>query len=129
MEFVWVGAAAVATLAIARAARELLAAPVLQRKNYGGREVATAGGVIAVFGFLVAMGARALFDFDGANWQIASVVVVAGFAAVGLFDDLVGTHGARGLRGHVRAAMHGELTSGAVKLVVGLAIAVLATVP
>jgi UDP-N-acetylmuramyl pentapeptide phosphotransferase/UDP-N-acetylglucosamine-1-phosphate transferase len=129
MEFVWIAVAVAATLAIARGSRDALAAPALRRTNYAGRDVATGGGMLAVSGFLVAMGLRAAFDFDGSNWQISCMVVVTGFAAVGLFDDLVGTHLARGLRGHLRAARRGELTSGAVKLVAGVAIAFVASVP
>jgi UDP-N-acetylmuramyl pentapeptide phosphotransferase/UDP-N-acetylglucosamine-1-phosphate transferase len=129
MQLAWVLAAAAATLLVAHGGRELLRAPVLRRRNYAGRDVATAGGMFAVFGFVVALGVHALFDFDAGNWQVASVVVVVGFAALGLFDDLVGDHSARGLRGHVRAAIRGELTSGAVKLLVGVAVALVATAP
>lgn len=129
MEVVWIAFAAAATLVLTRGSRAALATPVLQRTNYAGREVPTAGGLLAVFGFLVAMGVRTLVDFDGGNWQVASIVVVIGFATVGLYDDLVGTHLARGLRGHLRAAAHGQLTSGVTKLVVGVAVALIAVLP
>jgi UDP-N-acetylmuramyl pentapeptide phosphotransferase/UDP-N-acetylglucosamine-1-phosphate transferase len=129
MQLLWVLAAAIATFVIARAGRDALRAPVLQRKNYADRDVATAGGAFAVFGFAVALGVHAAFDFTGANWQVSTAVVVFGFATVGVFDDLVGTHLARGLRGHLRAATRGQLTSGAIKLLVGLAVACIATVP
>jgi UDP-N-acetylmuramyl pentapeptide phosphotransferase/UDP-N-acetylglucosamine-1-phosphate transferase len=129
MQLLWVIAAAAATFVIARAGRDAMRAPVLQRTNYAGRDVATAGGVFAVFGFAVALGAHAATDFVGANWQVSTAVVVFGFATVGLFDDLVGTHLARGLRGHWRAARRGQLTSGAIKLLVGVAVACVATVP
>jgi UDP-N-acetylmuramyl pentapeptide phosphotransferase/UDP-N-acetylglucosamine-1-phosphate transferase len=40
-----------------------------------------------------------------------------------LLDDIVGDHSARGLRGHVSAARRGQLTSGLLKLIFGLAVA------
>ncbi|MDP1792852.1 MAG: hypothetical protein Q8K63_01840, partial [Acidimicrobiales bacterium] len=42
-------------------------------------------------------------------------------------DDVVGGHGDRGFRGHLRALRHGRLTSGALKLLVGVAVATVAT--
>lgn len=129
MEFVWVGIAAVATAVLLRASRDALASPGLRRSNYAGRDVATSGGVVAIFGFLVAIGAWAALDYDGVNRQVTTAIVVTGFGAVGLFDDLVGTSLARGFRGHLRAAARGQLTSGATKLLVGVAVAVIATVP
>jgi UDP-GlcNAc:undecaprenyl-phosphate GlcNAc-1-phosphate transferase len=43
--------------------------------------------------------------------------LVAGTAAVGLYDDLYGDRHARGLKGHLRALRDGQVTTGMVKLV------------
>jgi UDP-N-acetylmuramyl pentapeptide phosphotransferase/UDP-N-acetylglucosamine-1-phosphate transferase len=55
-------------------------------------------------------------------------VVLAGLGAgaFGALDDFVGDSAAKGLRGHLAAAQHGELTTGAIKIV-GLGVTGLAT--
>ncbi len=60
----------------------------------------------------------------------AGVVAAAGSGAFGALDDLAGDGSSKGLRGHLGAALHGEVTTGAVKIVglgvTGLAAASLA---
>ena len=55
------------------------------------------------------------------------MLLVAGFGLVGLVDDIIGTSAARGFRGHLGALRSGRLTSGLLKLALGLAIAAVAT--
>lgn len=78
----------------------------LPRSNFRGRTVSLAGGLAAVV--TVAIGAR----------TIALLVAVLGAGAVGLYDDLFGTHQAKGLAGHLRALLRGRITTGVVKLAV-----------
>jgi hypothetical protein len=51
-------------------------------------------------------------------WRRAAAMVLggAGAAAFGAYDDLAGSGGRRGFRGHLGALRHGEVTTGAVKL-------------
>lgn len=107
--------------------RDALQSPALRRHNYAGREVITGAGVIAVFGFLVTAALLTIVNRNRAGWLYDTVLVVSGFALVGLLDDVIGGHGARGFRGHIAAAREGKLTSGALKLVLGVAIAIIAT--
>ena len=122
-----------AALAIAtglrRAMRDVLAAPSLQRVNYAGRSVTTGGGAVAVAATTLVLSAVALSDAFEARRVVPTIVAVLGFGALGFFDDVVGTHAARGLRGHLAAARRGQLTSGALKLGLGVAVAVLVVVP
>jgi UDP-N-acetylmuramyl pentapeptide phosphotransferase/UDP-N-acetylglucosamine-1-phosphate transferase len=47
---------------------------------------------------------------------IPLVIAGTGAAAFGVYDDLAGSGKRRGLRGHLGALLHGEVTTGAVKL-------------
>ena len=53
-----------------------------------------------------------------------AVLAAVGFSLLGLLDDLGGTGQSGGFRGHLRAAAHGRLTTGAVKLFGGAALAI-----
>ena len=44
------------------------------------------------------------------------MTAAAGAGAFGGYDDLAGSGGRRGFRGHLGALAHGEVTTGAVKL-------------
>ena len=44
------------------------------------------------------------------------MAAAAGAGAFGGYDDLAGSGGRRGFRGHLGALAHGEVTTGAVKL-------------
>ena len=127
MDLAWAAIAFLATTTLALSLREALRVPALIKRNYAGREIVTGAGVLAVFGFLLTSAALSVVDHNRAGWLYDSVLVVVGFGVVGLLDDVVGSHGARGFRGHLRALRGGQLTSGALKLVLGVAVAVIAT--
>ena len=105
-----------------------LRVPVLLRVNYAGREVPTAGGVCLLLGFSALVALVNLVD-RYASFDTYVLALALGFGLLGLFDDVVGTHAARGWRGHVQALRQGQLTSGLVKLLGGLALAWIVTEP
>ncbi|MDR0945113.1 MAG: hypothetical protein LBM66_02985, partial [Bifidobacteriaceae bacterium] len=91
------------------------APPAFSRRNYRGREVDLRGGVGAAAGLLAGIAA------GGGREAAGGVVAVAAAAGAGLFDDLRGGAQAKGLKGHLRALAHGQVTTGAVKIaVIGL---------
>ena len=115
---------------VVAAGDDLLRAPVLERPNRRGRPVPTAMGVLAVFAVLLVEGGRSLFgafgvgDAPGSTVRVLVVLTCVGFGLLGLFDDLVGTQADSGFRGHFGALAHGRVTTGLVKVVGGVALAV-----
>jgi UDP-N-acetylmuramyl pentapeptide phosphotransferase/UDP-N-acetylglucosamine-1-phosphate transferase len=131
-------AAAVAVPLVPELLRLLEAAGVV-RENYRGKVIpAAAGCVIAVAALLALAPLAALDELADANTLRGdlrdALVYVLGVAMLGLLDDLLGgrapagaSTGAgapRGLRGHARAAAQGRLSTGALKAIgiLGLAL-------
>jgi UDP-N-acetylmuramyl pentapeptide phosphotransferase/UDP-N-acetylglucosamine-1-phosphate transferase len=105
--------------------RPVLAHPLLQRENYRGHELPTAGGLVAVVAVLAVEGVWALLDGTGVHH--AYVLIALAFGALGFVDDLLGSGGdGRGFVGHVRALTRGRLTTGGLKLFGGGAAALIA---
>jgi len=109
----------------------LFASPLLARENYRKVLVPTAGGLLIVLAVLVTEAGRALIGAVGIGADPGldvprSLVLFAvlGFGFLGLLDDLLGASDTRGFRGHVSAALRGEVTTGFVKLAGGGALAV-----
>lgn len=104
---------------------------VFSRQNYRARVLPTAVGVVIAVVVVVANAVLAITEAAGAeadagmvrSFQLVMVAAV-GFALLGMFDDLGGTGESGGFTGHLRALAQGRLTTGAVKLFAGGAIAV-----
>lgn len=83
------------------------------RTNHRGEPVTLlAGPAVAAGAALAAVASPGLPGRTRAGLLAAA----AGAAAFGGYDDLAGSGGRRGFRGHLGALAHGELTTGAVKL-------------
>lgn len=78
----------------------------LSRTNFRGEEVTLAEGPAIVAGLC----ATALVD-------PAAAVAALSAGSLGLVDDLTGTTDRRGFAGHLGALAHGEVTTGAVKII------------
>ncbi len=124
-----VGVLAVRFLVLA--GRDILAAPVLQRRNYRDRIIPTAAGIFAVLAVLTIEAGRATFGAFGIGDELGHahhlerpLVLFAclGFGLLGFVDDTLGTEEERGFRGHLRALAQGRLTTGLLKIVGGAAI-------
>lgn len=112
--------------------RPVFGHPVFLRKNYRGRELPTAAGLVLALSALLVEGGRvvvAAVTGNGASTSLprAGVLMLAlGLALLGLLDDLAGSGDGRGFRGHLQALAQGRLTTGAVKLLGGGAIGLIA---
>ena len=99
------------------------------RQNYRGHQVAFPAGIALIAASLVALAPLALIDEldDGKVFKAdagMALTYVLGVALLGLLDDLVGGDGhARGWRGHARATLAGGFSTGALKAVGALGIA------
>ncbi len=130
-----VGFMAVRYLAVA--GHGLLRVPLLMRENYRRVAVPTAGGILIVASALLVesgrstLGAFNLGDPPGRNPARPLVLFACfGFGLLGLVDDLLGDSSAQGFLGHLGSLARGRLTTGALKVIGGAAIAlVLAASP
>src|SRR5262245_22557898 len=92
------------------------------RENYRGAVLPAASGILIVVAALLALGPLAALDeLTGADTLAPeageALVFVIGVAVLGLVDDLLGagSWAPRGLRGHARAAVGGDLSTGVLK--------------
>ena len=102
----------------------VLAHPVLARENFRGRSLPTAVGLCLVLTVVAMESVRSIADPSTSSARILVLLAVVAFGFLGIIDDLLGDGDDRGLKGHVRAAVHGRLTTGFVKLAGGAAVAV-----
>ncbi|HEU5083050.1 MAG TPA: hypothetical protein VFU14_06905 [Acidimicrobiales bacterium] len=110
--------------------RATFAAPLFQRTNVRGADVPVGVGVILPVVLVAAAALLVLGDrlewvelHDGA--LRTAVAAATGFGLLGLLDDLAGDASSKGFAGHLRALGQRRLTTGAVKLFGGGAVAVL----
>lgn len=112
-------------------AAQMLASPVLAKRNYADRLVPTSGGILIVLAVLVIEAGRAILGSLGVGGEPdltieRSLVLFAvfGFGLLGLVDDLLGDGTTRGFKGHIAALAHGRITTGFLKLFGGAGVAV-----
>ncbi|HEV3474199.1 MAG TPA: hypothetical protein VG602_02415 [Actinomycetota bacterium] len=109
------GAGGLSMLFVGSAPRRLL------RRNHAGRMVPAVLGVALVGGVIA--GALAAGLAAGENVGRIEAVVLIGvvaMAAAGLADDVLGHRGARGLLGHLTGLLRGQVSTGLLKLGVGV---------
>lgn len=107
------------------------------RPNYRGRQLPFPAGIAIVLAALIALLVLAPLQQSKAarvlhSETVPSLLFVFGVAWLGLLDDLLGDRlagGARGLRGHGRALLRGQLSTGSLKALgtSGLALYVVST--
>jgi UDP-N-acetylmuramyl pentapeptide phosphotransferase/UDP-N-acetylglucosamine-1-phosphate transferase len=110
---------------------DIMSAPSLQRENFRGRMIPTAGGIFIVVALLIVEGGRAVLGALGVGSETGLTLArsevlfaVFGFGFLGLVDDLVAVGSDRGFKGHLGALRRGRVTTGLLKLVGGVCIAV-----
>lgn len=133
-----VGAFLVAALATRALLGRLIPSAPLARRNYRGLAVPTGLGICVIAGVLggTALVAAVHAVLSGGDRTAGfallaaspGLMLVLGFALLGLFDDLTSAaapDGPRGFRGHVAALRSGHVTGGAVKMLGGVALSII----
>lgn len=120
-------AAAAARVITAGWSRSLPKVAPLRRTNYRGLTVPTACGMVvlagsaaglAIFSTVEQMVGHPESGFEG----LRMLAALLGFGFLGLWDDIAGGDAARGWRGHLSSLRSGAPSSGAIKLVGGVAL-------
>lgn len=109
----------------------VFAQPLFQRTNFRDAVVPVGVGVILPIVLVAAAAVLVVgesFDVVETPLDALAITVAAatGFALLGLLDDVAGDTSSKGFAGHLRALREARLTTGAVKLFGGGAVAVLA---
>lgn len=118
-----------AALLLERSTHAIFDQPVLTRENYRGAKLATASGVLIVVAVIAVEGARTMLELLGASdgatarYRLVVLATVVAFGALGFIDDVLGDNAEKGLKGHVRAALQGRVTTGFIKLGGGASVA------
>ena len=117
-------------------ARPSFAAPALSRQNFRGRSLPTAAGVVIPVALFAIEAGRVVAGTFGIGPQVGLtgpwllvLVATCGFAVLGAIDDVLGDESQRGFRGHVRAVLRGQPTTGTLKLVGGGCVALAVVAP
>jgi UDP-GlcNAc:undecaprenyl-phosphate/decaprenyl-phosphate GlcNAc-1-phosphate transferase len=105
--------------------------PVFRRENFRGRLLPTAVGIIVALVVLATDAVVAVIAAAGAEPDAGAVeglrlttITALGFGLLGLLDDLGGAGESGGFAAHLKALAEGRLTTGAIKLFGGAAVAV-----
>jgi UDP-N-acetylmuramyl pentapeptide phosphotransferase/UDP-N-acetylglucosamine-1-phosphate transferase len=124
------GAGAVVAALLWLAMRPTFAAPLFARTNHRGASVPVAAGIITVLAVLflsavehLLIGLRIDQDVLHAG-DFGALEIALGFGLLGFIDDVAEVGAAKGFRGHLGALRRGQVTTGALKLIGGLAVAV-----
>lgn len=105
--------------------------PRLRIDNYRGRRVSVVGGVVIALTlvatqtitWLAGRVQPGLFGDLGSRTHIGTLVLALGFFGLGFLDDFAGDGRSKGFGGHLRALREGQLTTGAIKMFGGAALA------
>ena len=132
MSWIAIAVAAVVALAVVPAGQRALLAAGMTRPNYRRASLAFPLGAAVVASGLVALAPLAPLDALVDERLLAPelgrwITYVVGIAFLGLLDDALGrgaaSDTARGWRGHARAVLSGELSTGAIKALGAIALA------
>lgn len=116
--------------------RPLFARDLFTRQNYRGAELPTAVGLIVPLSVVSVLAAAVVVNTLGWRAHLDTLeslrltaTAALGFGLLGLLDDLAVDRDTSGYRGHLRALRRGDLSAGALKMLIGPMVALVVVVP
>lgn len=105
----------------------LLSRSGFSRPNYAGHSIPSSAGVVLAFSTTWTVTLALLWNWYPQYQATRLLLVINGFALLGLLDDMGGERGTKGWRGHLGQLVRGQLTTGMIKVLYGGALAVAVT--
>ena len=98
-------------------------------ENFNGTKVLTGAGLFIVSASIFIWGLYIFLSIGDINflWRLIFLSVIIG--AVGFIDDVCGDGSYRGFRGHFKALLQGEITSGFLKVIISFIAVLLVVLP
>lgn len=88
-------------------------------ENYKLDKIPISLGIVFVFVQVITLGLMIIFLDYKDNFLLIYLMGFVFIGFLGLLDDLIGTKYIKGLKGHINALLHGEITTGALKAIFG----------
>lgn len=88
-------------------------------ENYKLEMIPTSVGIVFVFVQVITLGLMEIVLGFNDNFFLVYLLGFIFIGFLGLLDDLIGNKYIKGLRGHIKALFHGEITTGALKAIFG----------
>jgi UDP-GlcNAc:undecaprenyl-phosphate/decaprenyl-phosphate GlcNAc-1-phosphate transferase len=107
---------------------KLLSTPPLIRKNYLGKEIPTAAGLILLILLPFFLVLALIMEVKALNGRLSLLFALTayGFGLIGFIDDVLGSITDKGFHGHIQALIKEKrLSSGMLKLIMGFVFALL----
>jgi len=102
----------------------ILNKPVCLRENYKKNLIPVCGGLIFIPLLLISTAILSLFKYQPES-SLLFLLAVTVMSYAGLIDDLIGDRSVTGLKGHFKMILNGNLTTGGLKAILGLVIALI----
>ena len=88
-------------------------------ENYKLEKIPTSMGIGFIFVQVISLGLMQIVLNAKDSFTVVYLLGFVFMGFLGLLDDLIGTKYIKGLRGHIKALFHGEITTGAIKAIFG----------
>ena len=107
--------------------RSLINSPEFVKSNYRNASIPSLGGLVVLLSLIISGLVINLLPETQVpkKLDMSTLIIILGFAFIGLLDDLLGDKAKQGFKGHISELFKGRLTTGSLKLFGGPAIVLL----
>lgn len=110
------------TCSIKKYLLQILNRPICLRENYKKDLIPVCGGIIFIPTMILSVAILNVLGYKD-NYVFLILLAVIIMSYIGLLDDLLGDRSVTGLKGHLKMLLHGKLTTGGLKAIMGFLIA------